>query len=504
MSFIKKYDSGYPVVVVDENFNIVFSNESSKKIYGDIKGKKCHQAFNGLSSPCFEVMPYVCPLKVLKKTKNREYTGLYRLKNRGNSYVLINVVKDGEFFVHKHRFFSEKELNIPDFKNVLDSLDEGIIILDRSETIRYISRRFLDIFSVKKNADFFLDKRLTDVQSEFPEEINTVLSRGKEISEGREYLLHFPKRYISVKKSVLDGEYILWSFTEKKEMDLGDEIFRVLLETTPVGIFLQCSGRFMYVNPTLASILETTPGNLIGSSIYDFVHPEDRGKVAEIAKRRDTGEKFTEKYIIRIITGENKIKWVEITSETISFRNRNCGIGSVVDITDRKKLEENLRNLATIDQLTGVYNRYAFERFLEKEINRAERYGTKFAVIMFDIDNFKQINDIYGHQAGDKALKEIVQVVKEHIRKADIFARWGGEEFMILVPIKNKSDAYKIAEKIRKTVEDHNFRNIKHLTISIGISFYKEGDSIKSLIRRADTALYEAKKTGKNKTVTAD
>ena len=81
-------------------------------------------------------------------------------------------------------------------------------------------------------------------------------------------------------------------------MDLGDEIFRVLLETTPVGIFLQCSGRFMYVNPTLASILETTPGNLIGSSIYDFVHPEDRGKVAEIAKRRDTGEKFTEKYII--------------------------------------------------------------------------------------------------------------------------------------------------------------------------------------------------------------
>jgi len=334
--------------------------------------------------------------------------------------------------------------------------------------------------------------------------INTVLSREKEISEGREYLLHFPKRYISVKKSVLDGEYILWSFTEKKEMDLGDEIFRVLLETTPVGIFLQCSGRFMYVNPTLASILETTPGNLIGSSIYDFVHPEDRGKVAEIAKRRDTGEKFTEKYIIRVITGENKIKWVEITSETISFRNRNCGIGSVVDITDRKKLEENLRNLATIDQLTGIYNRYAFERFLEKEINRAERYGTKFALIMFDIDNFKQINDIYGHQAGDKALKEIVQVVKEHIRKADIFARWGGEEFMILVPIKNKSDAYKIAEKIRKTVEDHNFRNIKHLTISIGISFYKEGDSIKSLIRRADTALYEAKKTGKNKTVTAD
>ncbi|SNZ06732.1 PAS domain S-box-containing protein/diguanylate cyclase (GGDEF) domain-containing protein [Persephonella hydrogeniphila] len=504
MDFAKKYDSNYPVIVIDRDFNIVFSNRNSRKIYGNIEGKKCYQVFNNLSSPCYKVMPYVCPIRVLKNTKNKEFTGLYHLNSCGDRYVLMNVIKDKDFFIQKHRFFAEKEFSLPDFKRVLDLLGEGIIIFDTKGIVRYTNKKFLSMFGIKKEPDFFFDKHIDKIRSLFPEEIKDIFSRQEEIPEGEEYLLHFPNRYITVKKSVLDNSFLLWSFIEKKEMDLGDEIFRVLLETTPVGIFLQCSGRFMYINPTMASILETTPGSLIGSSIFDFVHPEYRGKVAEIAKRRNSGERFTEKYVIKVVTGKNKIKWVEITSQTISFRDKNCGIGSVVDITDRKKLEEDLRNLATVDQLTGIYNRYAFERFLEREISRAERYGTKFAILMFDIDNFKQINDIYGHQVGDKVLKEIVQVIKKHIRRSDIFARWGGEEFMVLVPIKNKADAYKIAEKIRKTVENHIFENIKHLTISIGISFYKEGDSIKSLIRRADTALYEAKKTGKNKTVIAD
>ncbi|MDQ7055582.1 MAG: GGDEF domain-containing protein [Persephonella sp.] len=205
-----------------------------------------------------------------------------------------------------------------------------------------------------------------------------------------------------------------------------------------------------------------------------------------------------------MVTGTGKERWIEITSETIMFKGKYCGIGSVIDITDRKNLEENLRKLATVDQLTGIYNRYAFEKFLEEEINRAERYGSGFSIIMFDIDNFKDVNDMYGHQVGDRILKELVNIVRNSIRKSDIFARWGGEEFMILVPIKEKQDAYRIAEKIRSEIENYRFDSVGKVTVSIGVSFYKKGDSIKTIIRRADTALYQAKKSGKNMTVVAD
>ena len=500
----KKNGYELPVIIIDKDYNIIDINQKAEEIYGNIKGDKCYRALNNYQSPCSEETSFVCPINVINQSGNSQYTGLYTFNRIPSEYVLVTAKKKGDLYVQKHRILSRNSFDIPDFKKILDFLAEGIVVLNERGKIKFVNKKFMEIFSITGDPDLFLDKDISYLKNRMPEGIREMFSKSDGIKSDEEYPVHYNNSYLIVKKTNLEGKYTLWSFLERKETDLSDEIFRVLLETTPVGIFLQCSGRFMYVNPTLASILETFPGNLIGSSIYNFVHPEDRKTVEMIAKKREIGERSTEKYIIRVITEKNKIKWVEITSETIIFRGKNCGIGSVVDITERKKLEEDLRRLATVDQLTGIYNRYSFEKFLEKEIERAERYGESFALIMFDIDNFKQINDIYGHQVGDKVLKEVVEVVRNHIRKSDIFARWGGEEFMILVPIKEKSDAYKIAEKIRKNIQNFNFDKIDRLTVSLGISFYKGGDSMKSMIRRADTALYEAKKTGKNRTVVAD
>ncbi len=496
--------SDLPVIVIDKNYNIVDTNKRAEEVYGNIKGNKCYKIMNYYSSPCFKETSYVCPINVVKQSGNSQYTGLYSFGRVKSKYVLVTVEKKGDLYVQKHRILSEDKLDIPDFKKILDFLTEGIVVLNEEGKIRFLNRQFVSIFSINGEPDQFIDRDMSFLTENMPKEIRDIFNKSESIKADKEYPIHYNNSYLIIKKITLDNKYTLWSFFERKETDLSDEIFRVLLETTPVGIFLQCGGRFMYVNPTFASILETFPGNLIGSSIYNFVHPEDKEKVEEVVKKREEGRKSTEKYVIRIKTEKNNIKWVEITSESIFFKGENCGIGSVVDVTERKRLEENLRRLATVDQLTGIYNRYSFEKFLEKEIERAERYGENFALIMFDIDNFKQINDIYGHQVGDKVLKEVVDVVKNHIRKSDIFARWGGEEFMILVPIKDKSDAYKIAEKIRKKIEKFKFDKVGRLTVSLGISFYKNGDSMKSIIRRADTALYEAKKTGKNRTVVAD
>jgi diguanylate cyclase (GGDEF)-like protein len=162
-------------------------------------------------------------------------------------------------------------------------------------------------------------------------------------------------------------------------------------------------------------------------------------------------------------------------------------------------MEERLRELSVTDVLTGIYNRYKFSQEINKEISRTKRYNLPLGLIMFDIDHFKQINDTYGHQTGDEVLKELCSLVKEIIRETDIFARWGGEEFMILCPHTNNQKIMVFAERIRKKIEEHKFSYGVKITISLGVSMYsnKEKDD-KELLKRTDTALYKAKHKGRN------
>ncbi|RMD46315.1 MAG: GGDEF domain-containing protein [Aquificota bacterium] len=140
-------------------------------------------------------------------------------------------------------------------------------------------------------------------------------------------------------------------------------------------------------------------------------------------------------------------------------------------------------------------------KLLEMEVERAKRYKKHFAVILFDIDNFKNINDTYGHQKGDEVLKKVAKIFKENLRKTDHFGRFGGEEFIIIVPELTDKDAYLLAEKLRKLLENTRFDHIDKVTASFGISQFEEGKSITQLLKEADSALYTAKRTGKNKTV---
>jgi polar amino acid transport system substrate-binding protein len=147
------------------------------------------------------------------------------------------------------------------------------------------------------------------------------------------------------------------------------------------------------------------------------------------------------------------------------------------------------KNKAYKDKLTNINNRMA----LDKELNKIK----KGSIIYFDIDFFKKINDKYGHDMGDYVLKEISKLVAENIRSNDIFGRWGGEEFLIILPNTPFESALKVAEKIRKVVENYNFKGI-NVTISLGVSEIIENEQIEYAIKRADEALYEAKKSGRN------
>ena len=168
------------------------------------------------------------------------------------------------------------------------------------------------------------------------------------------------------------------------------------------------------------------------------------------------------------------------------------------EVIQRKKAEEKLTLLATTDELTGIYNRRAFNNFAEHYIGRSKRYNEPMSLILLDIDHFKHVNDTYGHDMGDKILVSLVMIMKECIRQEDFPCRWGGEEFTILLPKTDSISALNLAERLRKSIEEHDFNIADIITVSIGLTHYKLEDSIDSMIKRADEALYEAKDSGRN------
>ncbi len=169
------------------------------------------------------------------------------------------------------------------------------------------------------------------------------------------------------------------------------------------------------------------------------------------------------------------------------------------------KFHEEIYRLTTIDGLTQAYNKRYFLETLERELNRALRYGRAMSLVMFDIDHFKQINDTHGHLAGDYVLRELSGIVAQNIRREDVFARYGGEEFALVLPEIEAEGAQLVCEKLRQKIEEKHFmfaqKRIK-VTVSLGIRTTRKTETDitgTEFIAQADAKLYQAKQTGRNK-----
>jgi len=162
-----------------------------------------------------------------------------------------------------------------------------------------------------------------------------------------------------------------------------------------------------------------------------------------------------------------------------------------------------VERLSVTDQLTGAFNRRKFIKVLENEMDRMIRYDRSFSLIMFDIDHFKNVNDTYGHDVGDFVLRDISKNAMERLRVSDTFARWGGEEFMVLAPETTLEDGIQLAEILRASIEEYNFSPVPKVTSSFGVVCSSEEalESIDDLTKAVDEALYFAKRTGRNKVV---
>jgi diguanylate cyclase (GGDEF)-like protein/PAS domain S-box-containing protein len=168
------------------------------------------------------------------------------------------------------------------------------------------------------------------------------------------------------------------------------------------------------------------------------------------------------------------------------------------DITATVEMEKKLQHIAQTDRLTQVFNRLKFDEELKNMIAWASLTHNYFGLIMLDLDHFKKVNDTYGHDVGDQVLKNTVKLLRKRIRKSDILARWGGEEFMIITPSTDKDELSILGESLRLAIEQHEHIGVGKVTASLGASVASSSDNIESLIKRVDLALYESKQNGRN------
>lgn len=160
---------------------------------------------------------------------------------------------------------------------------------------------------------------------------------------------------------------------------------------------------------------------------------------------------------------------------------------------------QSMRHLANTDSLTRVHSRMHIEALLEEEIQRARRYGRPLSVVLVDADRFKRVNDQHGHDVGDDVLREFAAILHKGIRRVDHVGRWGGEEFIIVLPELQPSEVQRVAERLRENVQAFPFIRIGTLTASFGVASLRPEDTMSSIIKRADEALYRAKTKGRNK-----
>jgi len=208
-----------------------------------------------------------------------------------------------------------------------------------------------------------------------------------------------------------------------------------------------------------------------------------------------------EGYVLGIVTQEDLIsrtylKWSQLMQD--HFKQ----FEEITQILQQKN--HHLTQLATKDSLTEIHNRHMFAELFGKEHSFAKRQTTKLSLMMIDLDFFKRVNDTYGHNIGDALLKDFSSLVVSSIREADLFARWGGEEFVLLLRNTGCDEAYGVGEKIRSLLEKKQFDEVGRITCSIGVTEVYCDDTLTSAIGRADSAMYTAKREGRNRTVACE
>ncbi|MEI8215996.1 MAG: diguanylate cyclase [Eubacteriales bacterium] len=401
------------------------------------------------------------------------------------------------------------------FRTTLFSINEGIIVTDIYGKITLMNpvaekytgwtneeaygKEFSDVYD---NVNLQTKERgmnpvklviETGNSGESPENMGLIAKDGSEI-------------YISGRSSKITTEAgeiagVVISFQDKtKEYQQEKEIEGFLNVNLDMLCVADSNGKFIKVNKKFQEVLGYTSEALEGQSLLQFVHEDDiQGTLEKLEDLKN--EKNVLGFINRYRCKDGTYKYIEWQSQPGAG---NLNYSSARDITEKRILEEKLRKSAIRDKLTGLYNRNFLDNIIEEQMERSDRYNEPISLIMLDIDNFKEANDKWGHPVGDEILKMISQIINSSMRGSDILIRFGGEEFLILMPQTSIDGAKSASEKIRSAIEGNRHQVVGVKTASFGVAERMRSESFMHWYRRVDNALYDAKQRGKNRVSISD
>ncbi|WP_019895037.1 GGDEF domain-containing protein [Hydrogenovibrio halophilus] len=279
------------------------------------------------------------------------------------------------------------------------------------------------------------------------------------------------------------------------------EVFaRVVEQTGDLVKITDRAGRLVFVNQALQDKTGYSEEEMLGRKPSMLKSElQDPKKAKELWETILEGKVYHNRIINRCKDGRTYHEETTISPVCNAEGEIEYFVSTGKDVSEQVKMQQQLNELAMKDALTHLYNRRHLSMVLEAEIKRADRYGTQFGLVMFDVDHFKEINDTFGHDVGDDVLCRMADAVREEVRESDQLGRWGGEEFLLIALGLNKARTDLLAEKIRKLIADIHFPVAGRVTVSIGATGYHPNEGEMMLLKRADQALYLAKKKGRNR-----
>ena len=311
---------------------------------------------------------------------------------------------------------------------------------------------------------------------------------------------------------------------ESEMLLLRDRAYRSFIEHLQMIAFLRVVSPEPKMLFTAGSFREITgygPEKGISPEAWlEVVHPEDRDRVRAEADRLNSHPDYDEELEYRIVRRDGQLRWVRSYDRQFTSDDGTTQLvqGLIIDVTEQKRQEEQLREaneriqeqnrllarLARTDALTGLLNRRAMQEQLERELRLFSRGRSAFSVLLIDLDEFKEVNDLHGHRAGDRVLMHLAETLSEQLRTSDVQSRWGGEEFMVLLTETDGEAALKVSRKLLDWFASHpTVIDGMELPVTFtgGVTEAREGDTVDTVFSRADKALYQGKNAGRNRIV---